>query len=99
MKPSVCTNESLTIWKPDKEITREDAAVMLSRVLNKLPECKVMFEDLADISDYALDAVALLFEMGVINGYDDNTFRPQNSISRAEASKIIYKILENGGGV
>ena len=34
------------------------------------------------------EAVALLTEKGVINGYEDGTFRPDNEITRAEVAKI-----------
>ncbi len=36
-------------------------------------------------------AVNSMVHAGIINGYEDNTFRPENSVTRAEASKLIYK--------
>lgn len=39
------------------------------------------------------DAVSSLSELGVISGYPDGTFRPDNSISRAEISKIISSAM------
>ena len=44
----------------------------------------------SDIQDGELsDAVQILSDFGIINGYDDNTFRPDNKITRAEFAKII----------
>jgi outer membrane protein assembly factor BamB len=41
-------------------------------------------------SDYwAFPAVGLLTERGVVNGYPDGTFKPENPVSRAEFSKMI----------
>jgi outer membrane protein TolC len=39
------------------------------------------------------DAVDALSEKGIIDGYPDGTFRPENTISRAEISKILSAIM------
>lgn len=41
-------------------------------------------------------AVDALSDAGIINGYPDGTFRPENSISRAEISKILSSVILNG---
>ena len=40
-------------------------------------------------------AVDALSDAGIINGYPDGTFRPENSISRAEISKILSSVILN----
>ena len=82
---------------PENNITRQDAAVIICRVLNKLSQEKLSFWDLDDIADYALPSVAYLASIGVINGYADNSFKPNGSITRAEVSKIICTLYEKGG--
>lgn len=52
------------------------------------------YTDDADIQ-YS-DAVALLSELGVINGYEDGSYLPKNPITRAEVSKLLCVVL-NGG--
>lgn len=42
------------------------------------------------------DAVSALSDAGVINGYPDGTFRPENAISRAEISKILSSVITAG---
>lgn len=42
------------------------------------------------------DAVSALSDAGVINGYPDGTFRPENAISRAEISKILSSVITVG---
>jgi hypothetical protein len=37
--------------------------------------------------------------MGIINGYEDNTFRPENEITRAELVKILTLFLDKQGEV
>lgn len=52
------------------------------------------FTDAADIEQ--TEAVDMLSALGVINGYTDGSFKPNETISRAEAAKMIYTI-RNGG--
>ncbi len=52
----------------------------------------VVLTDVPDTADYAT-AVKTLVALNVVNGYEDNTFLPENKITRAEASKIIVAAL------
>ncbi|WP_027400397.1 RCC1 domain-containing protein [Anaerovorax odorimutans] len=48
-----------------------------------------------DISSYWAEAnIISLVQKGIINGYDDNTFRPNSSITRAEFAKILTNAFE-----
>ena len=50
------------------------------------------FTDEADIGEDYKDDVNMLVQLGVIGGYDDGTFRPQNNITRAEFTKMAYTL-------
>ena len=51
------------------------------------------FKDQADVSEKYQTAVEVLRNLEVFNGYaEDNTFRPENSITREEVAAIIYRI-------
>lgn len=77
-----------------QEVTREDFAVMFYRVIGNNEQFdSANFSDDYDISPYARQAVAYMREKSLINGYADNTFRPKNGITRAEAATIIYNYL------
>ncbi|MGI5876871.1 MAG: S-layer homology domain-containing protein, partial [Dethiobacteria bacterium] len=52
------------------------------------------FSDSAKIADWAQQAVAAASASGTINGYPDNTFRPQGQATRAEAATVIVKALK-----
>lgn len=79
-----------------KSITREDFAVMIYRAIGDESEyTEVGFADDGRISDYAKNAVAYFKNKGIINGYEDNTFGPKKSITRAEAAMIVYNCLKN----
>ena len=47
------------------------------------------FKDFADIADYAKEFVSALVEAKCVGGYEDNTLRPKNNITRAECVKIL----------
>lgn len=81
-----------------KNITRQDMAVILSRVADAynynftLPEYIDRFDDDNDIADYAKDAVYSLRNAGVVKGSGD-LFNPGSYATRAEAATIIYNML------
>lgn len=78
-------------------ITRQDLAVIVYRILKnegKTEKSNEMgFADGEKIADYAREAVCSLAAAGFVNGYDDNTFRGECSITRQEAAQIIYNII------
>lgn len=84
---------------PNNHISREDIATMLGRFVEKqfgsLPAVHgaKTFVDHHLISAYAAGYVSLMQQANVINGYEDNYFRPQNSASRAETAKMVGVML------
>ncbi|MBQ6937656.1 MAG: S-layer homology domain-containing protein [Clostridia bacterium] len=79
---------------PNNGITREDAAVILYRVLSKKGVTfneSLGFNDNAQISDYAKTAVGSLTAGEIIKG-DNGLFRPKDSLSRAETVTMLSRI-------
>ncbi len=80
---------------PDDLITREQMAVMIARAAQLAAVSDgTPFGDAASISDWAKDAVAAAVEAGIIQGYPDNTFKPQANATRAEAVTVIVNALK-----
>jgi len=52
------------------------------------------FMDAGDIPDWAAEYMEMMAEMGILSGYEDGTVRPNNTITRAEAAKIICCLYE-----
>jgi len=75
-----------------ESITRQDIAVILWRRLGQPEAAASSFADNDEIADYAKTAVAYLASQGIINGYEDGTFRPNDNATRAAAAKIIYGV-------
>lgn len=86
------------LFRPDDNITRQDIAVMVYRVLEQRgiePEKEKEFSDKSQISEYALNAVSRLGGAGIISGFDDGSFRPVDLSTRAEAAAIVLRTYNN----
>ena len=83
------------IFSPEQNITREMAAVILYKLAgNKtFGETRKGFTDGGSISPYAVEAVGKLAGKGIIGGYEDGSFRPNGSLTRAEAAVLIFRLL------
>lgn len=93
VEAGVIKGVSDTEFAPNATITREDACTILGRALNKVAQSnELKFTDADKVAEYAAPYVALLSELGYVNGYEDGSFLPQNNITRAEAAKIIAGI-------
>ena len=90
-------------FNPKAGISRQDMAVIIHRVFEHLgAEIKgeaVAFDDNAEISEYAKAAVEALTAAGIINGMGDGTFAPAGTVTRAQAAKVVYGLLNLVGGV
>lgn len=82
---------------PEEKITREEAIVILNRAfkLKKTTAIPKGYNDLDEIASWAKLEVYSAINAGYMNGYDDNTIKPQNNITRAEALTLIYRIIPN----
>lgn len=86
-------------FKPYHLITREDAVVMLVKALRveNLENEDLGFLDRNDIANNAKKAIAYCTEVGLINGYPDGNFRPNNKLTRAEVAILLGKSLDLQG--
>ena len=77
-------------FKPGKSITRAEIAKIASETLG-LPSGTSTLSDIA--SSWAKDYIAKCVKANIVGGYNDNTFRPSNTASRAEAAKMVVGVL------
>ena len=86
-------NNGKLYFEADVYITRAEAATMISRMLPELIEKKELtFTDANEIPDWSQDAFKTLTAAGILKGYDDNTIKPKNNVTRAEAVTMFYNI-------
>ena len=84
--------------KPDASITRAEVATIFFRLLTDEARDKFWTEtnsysDVAETAWYN-NAVSTLSRMGILGGYEDGSFRPNDSITRAEFAKIAVSFFE-----
>lgn len=80
--------------RPLDPVTKQEAAVILCRVLNlKDEEANVDFLDKDEISLWAAGAVGALYNMGAIHGYE-GYFDPQEPINRAQAVALLDNLFD-----
>lgn len=80
---------------PKGRLTREQAVVLLGRILmltEKTGEA-LGFTDSRQFSDYSRGYISAALEEGIIQGYDDGTFRPGQNITRGEVAAMLVRAL------
>lgn len=83
-------------FRPLENISRQDAAIVIYNAISGSGYVlggEKTFNDTEDISDYAKKYVSALAANCVINGSDGN-FLPHNTLTRAEAVKLIENLLD-----
>lgn len=83
---------------PNDLITREQVAVMLANASGSGNNSgNVAFADGNRVSSWAADKVNYAAGNGWLKGYEDNTFRPGNSASRAEVCTMLLRFYQQLG--
>jgi len=98
------------LFRPEESLTRQEASTIWENLFGMLYNTTIdedyfarldtggvlgRFEDAHDIAPWAIDAVAVMTDKGFVGGYPDSTFRPSNSITRAEAYVVLANIELN----
>lgn len=84
-------------FKPGANVTRAEAIVMIIRFLDSVggfeldPTIDSTFSDLPN-TNWAKTHIMSAVNLGIISGYKDGTFKPNNPITRAELSAILSRI-------
>jgi hypothetical protein len=88
-------------FRPESMIERQELFVVIARAMETItaainigtPEedMQKAFADYSEIAEYAKNAISNLVSAEVVRGYDDNTIRPRDNITCAEAFVIIER--------
>ena len=79
-------------FKPDKPVTRAEFSRMLNVAFGIANTQVVNFYDVPS-SEWYYQEVRKAVAAGYINGYEDNTFRPNSKITRQEAAVMIASVI------
>ena len=88
-------------FKPDQAAVREDVTVSLVKLkgydINNVDYSYLsQFKDTNSISNSLKAYVAVAIQNNLISGFDDNTFRGQDTLTRAEAATLLWKAFQSG---
>jgi len=81
-------------FKALQNVSREELSVLAIRAFGGAQgEYNVGFADKNEISNWAIAYINSATGVGIITGYEDNTFKPSNKVTRAEALAIVVKCM------
>ncbi|MBB6446053.1 S-layer homology domain-containing protein [Bacillus benzoevorans] len=80
-------------FNPDQQLTRAQMARVLVEAFDLTGTAALTFKDVAG-DHWAKNYISILAENGITVGYNDGSFKPNKSISRAEFSIMLAKALE-----
>ena len=85
-------------YQPNALLTRQHAAVLMARVLAYTGQQKEVkqsssYADQQAIGKDYVAAVALLKELNIMGGRPNNTFGPQENLTRIQMAKILYRTM------
>ena len=88
----IITGYSDGSFRPDAPVTRAEFAAIASR-FEKLTEGSKSFADVPD-TYWAARYINFAATRGWVTGYSDGTFKPENTITRAEVAAVTCRLLE-----
>ncbi|HWI60440.1 MAG TPA: S-layer homology domain-containing protein [Symbiobacteriaceae bacterium] len=90
---------------PEETVTRSQLAAILVRSVGLVDQARLYrfdrtnYVDDAQIPDWARGYVAVAQRAGLMSGFEDGTFRPEQPISRSEGGVAIFRLLSLKGRV
>ena len=85
-------------FRPDDPITRQDFIVLMYRYLGSPATTEnrlTSYSDSFRVSSYAYQALEWAVEVDLLRGYEDNTIRPENLVTRNELAALIVRFYES----
>ena len=85
-------------FRPNNPIKREEVAKVVAGAIttgNIDGEGATFLNDYNSIQEWAKESVNTVYNKGYILGYPDKTYMPSKALTRGEAVKIIFEIVDN----
>ena len=99
----IVKGKSETEFAPNNSLTREEAAAILYRMISKIYpgwDATAQYFDFADsgeISDWAMNDIQVICNMGIMQGIGDNRFAPKGLYTTEQAIATLVRVYENIG--
>ncbi|MEK3913041.1 cadherin-like beta sandwich domain-containing protein [Paenibacillus sp. FSL H7-0331] len=83
------------LFRPDDAITRGEVASIAARLLPATATGNAPTVDYSDTRNHwASEVIKQASQAGILQGYPDGTFQPENKLNRAEAVKVLNRLFE-----
>ncbi len=80
-------------YNPDRAITRAELVTLINRSFELTEPTEIKFSDLKP-AHWAYPQIAIAVNTGYVQGYDNQTIRPDQVVAREEAAVMVAKLLE-----
>ena len=78
-------------FKPNQQVVRSELATMLARFVSVSGDLQKALADIRT-TDWYFDSFKTLINAGIITGYGDGTYRPNEGVTRAQAVTMIARL-------
>ncbi|MCH4886968.1 S-layer homology domain-containing protein [Acidaminobacter sp. JC074] len=101
VEENIIDSESLMVSEPDGYITRQETASVIynaylkeEALYNSDQKQQILdiVSDIGHVNDEHLQGVVGVIASGIVEGYDDGSFKPTNNLTRAEAAVFISRL-------
>jgi hypothetical protein len=86
-------------FRPNQPVTRAEFVKMAMKAVGTAPAINSGFQPFSDVppiyGEWYSEDVNMAAMMGYVSGYEDGTFKPGNTVTRAEALQILYNMSPN----
>ena len=92
-------NDFSGLFKPNDLITRGDLAYFLANMgeqITIVPTAQISLSDVPSTHPY-YESIVWAYSTGIINGYADGTFRPNQNVTRQELAAMLYCYTQIAG--
>ncbi len=93
----IINGKSATEFAPNDYLTREEAATIIIRMVNKVfpmeaTEMWFEYDDISEISKWASDSVQTISNLGFMNGVGNNRFAPKDTYTTEQAIATLVRV-------
>jgi hypothetical protein len=92
----IVNGQTANLYNPEQPVTRAEFAAMIVRSLGLLEQKSSSFTDVPSGAWFA-GAIGTAKQYGLIDGFEDGTFRPQDTITREQMAVITVRAMKVGG--
>jgi len=82
-------------FRPDKAITRGEFAAIAGQYIRSMGQIPLEYPSFSDVDNHwAKDDIIYAAAAGLVGGFPDGTFKPDQNITRAETMALVNRMLE-----